>query len=67
MKEKKGWEDGRGYKGKMQGGIAAAFSFAQDGELGLSRQPSSNGRVRASLSQSSPHQTTQQIHRQLSM
>lgn len=30
MKEKKGWEDGRGYKGKMQGGIAAAFSFAQD-------------------------------------
>lgn len=37
------------------------------GELGLSRQPSSNGRVRASLSQSSPHQTTQQFHRQLSI
>jgi len=36
------------------------------GELGLSRQPSSNGRVRASLSQSSPHQTTQQFPRQLS-
>ena len=59
---------GEGIREGGQMGLQQPFRLPRTvGELGLSRQPSSNGRVRASLSQSSPHQTTQQIHRQLSM